>query len=175
MYTEDDGCGKSLDEGQIVGGKEAKIGELPFMALLGYRVKRQIIYQCGGTLINRYAISMILFQPLILTLEHEIFRRYVISAAHCQSSQSPIVEVMLGQTNLDEDPECEGCAYAQKFRIRYSDVITHEEWDISKIVDEGNDIILIRLPKLAMTDREDEKYRVRPVCLAYNNQIKYVH
>ena len=55
LYTEDDGCGKSLDEGQIVGGKEAKIGELPFMALLGYRKPGLgIAYQCGGTLINRY-------------------------------------------------------------------------------------------------------------------------
>ena len=56
LYSEDDGCGKSLDEGQIVGGKEAKIGELPFMALLGYRKPGLgIAYQCGGTLINRFA------------------------------------------------------------------------------------------------------------------------
>ena len=55
MYTEDDGCGKSLDEGQIVGGKEAKIGEFPFMALLGYKAIPSVIYKCGGTLINRYS------------------------------------------------------------------------------------------------------------------------
>ena len=100
------------------------------------------------------------------------FRRYVISAAHCQTKRDPIVEVMLGQTNLDDDPECEGCAPAQKFRIRYSDVKVHEEWNIHSVVSKGNDIILIRLPNLAMTYSEDEKYRVRPVCLAYNNQIK---
>ena len=94
------------------------------------------------------------------------------SAAHCQSAQDPIVEVMLGQTNLEEDPECEGCAPVQKFRIRYSDVKVHEEWNSRSVESKGNDIILIRLPKLAMTYREDEKYRVRPVCLAYNNQIK---
>ena len=67
MYTEDDGCGKSLDEGQIVGGKEAKIGELPFMALLGYRSRRKILYQCGGTLINRYAKYFHDFFPAIDT------------------------------------------------------------------------------------------------------------
>ena len=55
LYIEDDGCGKSLDEGQIVGGKEAKIGEFPFMALLGYKATPSVIYKCGGTLINRYA------------------------------------------------------------------------------------------------------------------------
>ena len=100
------------------------------------------------------------------------FRRYVISAAHCQTAVYPIAEVMLGQTNLDDDPECEGCAPAQKFRIRYSDVIVHEDWNIRSVVSKGNDILLIRLPKLAMTYREDEKYRVRPVCLAYNSQIE---
>ena len=109
---------------------------------------------------------------LTLLIDHDIFRRYVISAAHCQIAADPIVEVMLGQTNLDEDPECKGCAPAQKFRIRYSDVKVHEEWNVRNVVSKGNDIILIRLPKLAMTYTEDEKYRVRPVCLAYNNQIK---
>ena len=66
MYTEDDGCGKSLDEGQIVGGKEAKIGELPFMALLGYRHPgRGILYQCGGTLINRFAKTQLYIIVLV--------------------------------------------------------------------------------------------------------------
>ena len=79
---------------------------------------------------------------------------------------------MLGQTNLDEDPECGGCAPAQKFRIGKDDVITHEDWNPNKFASNGNDIILIRLPELAMTNIEDEKYRVVPVCLAYNNDIQ---
>ena len=65
LFSEDDGCGKSLDEGQIVGGKEAKIGELPFMALLGYRKPGLgIVYQCGGTLINRFAEYQLLITVL---------------------------------------------------------------------------------------------------------------
>ena len=79
---------------------------------------------------------------------------------------------MLGQTNLDRDPECEGCAHAQKFRIGKEDIIMHEDWNPDKIFTNGNDIILIRLPELAMTYGEDEKYRVVPVCLAYNNDIQ---
>ena len=86
-----------------------------------------------------------------MRINNLLFRRYVISAAHCQTAVDPIAEVMLGQTNLEEDPECEGCAHSQKFRIRYSDVIVHEDYNIGKIAEEGNDIMLIRLPKLAMT------------------------
>ena len=59
LYEEKDGCGKSLAQslrqGRIVGGEDAKIGELPFMALLGYhKAELGIVYQCGGTLINRF-------------------------------------------------------------------------------------------------------------------------
>ena len=45
-----------LGEGYILGGGTAKQGELPFMALLGYRTEyNEIRYQCGGALINRFA------------------------------------------------------------------------------------------------------------------------
>ena len=45
-----------LGEGYIFGGETAKQGELPFMALLGYRTEyNEIRYQCGGALINRFA------------------------------------------------------------------------------------------------------------------------
>ena len=42
-----------IGEGYITGGEKAKIGELPFMALIGKRRGRDIVYECGGTLINR--------------------------------------------------------------------------------------------------------------------------
>ena len=65
LPSEEDGCGTSIDEGQIVGGEETKEGELPFMALLGYVNKRgggnDIKFKCGGTLINRQ-IVIYLFQ-----------------------------------------------------------------------------------------------------------------
>ena len=44
--------------GRIVGGEGAKTGEFPFMALIGYRLENgKIEYQCGGALINKYAIN----------------------------------------------------------------------------------------------------------------------
>ena len=99
-------------------------------------------------------------------------RRYVISAANCQSAKDPIVEVMIGQTDLDKDPECEECAPAQKFNITMEDVVIHEDWVINSIITEANDILLIRLPELAMTFNEDKKYRVMPVCLKYKDVIE---
>ena len=50
----------------IVGGRKAKIGEYPWMALLGYNpasiAGNEIFYVCGGSLINK---------------------KYVLTAGHC--------------------------------------------------------------------------------------------
>ena len=101
-----------------------------------------------------------------------LYRRYVVSAANCQSADHPIVEVVIGQTDLSKDPECEECAPAQKFNITIEDVVIHKDWDKNSVVTEANDILLIRLPELAMTFNEDKKYRVMPVCLKYKDVIE---
>jgi len=50
-------CGKRLTVSNIVGGRKAKIGEYPWMALLGYNPDSvagdEIFYVCGGSLINK--------------------------------------------------------------------------------------------------------------------------
>ncbi len=51
-------CGSDVSSGFITGGQEAKRGQFPFAALLGYedlkgRSPTGIVYLCGATLINR--------------------------------------------------------------------------------------------------------------------------
>ena len=46
---------------QIVGGENATLGEFPWMALLGFKIKvgrtkEDIFYLCGGSLINKHYV-----------------------------------------------------------------------------------------------------------------------
>merc|ERR1719219_1746727 len=159
-------CGEYLGAGFILGGVETKRGELPYQAVLGYKSRRgrKVKYNCGGTLLNR---------------------RYVITAAHCQHKSVPrlqIAEVVLGEWNLEHDPDCAGddggCKPgspfkpSQRFDVTAKDVTVHEGWDLSRVVDNGNDIALIRLPRLANTYTEDFDEIVSPVCLGWDNTIE---
>merc|ERR1711981_499273 len=159
-------CGEYLGAGFILGGVETKRGELPYQAVLGYKSRRgrKVKYNCGGTLLNR---------------------RYVITAAHCQHKSVPrlqIAEVVLGEWNLEHDPDCAGddggCKPgspfkpSQRFEVTAADVKVHEGWDLSRVVDNGNDIALIRLPRLANTYIEDFDEIVSPVCLGWDNTIE---
>jgi len=164
--NENDGtCGEYLGTGFIIGGVVTKRGELPYQAVLGYKGRRgKVKYNCGGTLINR---------------------RYVLTAAHCQHKRIPrlqIAEVVLGDWDLQYDPDCEGdeggCKpgspfkKAQRFDVTKDDIKVHEGWDLNKVVDNGNDIALIRLPRLATTYFEDFDEIVGPVCLGWDKTIK---
>ena len=51
-------CGQRTVLSNIVGGKVTKVGDFPYMALLGYNG----VYGCGGSVINKW---------------------YVLTAAHC--------------------------------------------------------------------------------------------
>ena len=83
----------------------------------------------------------------------EINRRYVITAAHCHDKKLKrfqIKEVVLGEWDLEKDPDCEGsCKKVQRFNIRPSDVTMYEDWDINKVTTNGNDIALIRLLEIS--------------------------
>ena len=106
-----------------------------------------------------------------------INRRYVITAAHCHDktkSAKTIREVVLGDHDLSQDPDCtddEGassCAQpVQRFPIHKRDVTVHESYDRRKVVTEGNDIALVRLPRPAYTNFEVESTSVIPICLPW--------
>ena len=67
-------CGVRVTQENIVGGKDSKPGEFPYMALLSSSADQNSPkYHCGGSLINK---------------------RYVLTAAHCHSDQTPILKVI---------------------------------------------------------------------------------
>ena len=56
-------CGEMVNYDNILGGSLTKLGEITFMALLGYeKLPGQIFYTCGASIINKW---------------------YVLTAAHC--------------------------------------------------------------------------------------------
>ena len=59
----------------------------------------------------------------------------------------------------------------QRFEVTTNDIKVHECWDPSRVADNGNDIALIRLPRLANTTEEDFDAIVFPVCLGWDNTI----
>nr|CAD7397414.1 unnamed protein product [Timema cristinae] len=105
----------------IVGGEETVPGEFPHMAAVGFRDGRQIVWNCGGSLIS----------------EH-----FVLTAAHCTYSRlGPPVVVRLGEYNLRtnyEDPEPVDYSVAE--------VIRHPDYKPSA---NYNDIGLLRLSRPA--------------------------
>ena len=90
--------------------------------------------------------------------------------------------MVLGDWDLEHDPDCAGddggCKpgspfkKAQRFDVTKDDIKVHEGWDLNKVVDNGNDIALIRLPRLATTYFEDFDEIVGPVCLGWDKTIK---
>lgn len=144
-------CGTRSATGFILGGETAKRGDYPFIASLGYDRPSGRIYGCGGALINR---------------------RYVVTAAHCYSNEQPIVEVVLGEHDFSTDPDCDGCPLVQRFEITKKDVKVHEGFSLKDVASNGNDIALIRLPRLAITIEEDENQNVIPICLPWSSDIK---
>ena len=152
---DNDGCGFQTNVGFILGGSDASRGEFPGSALLGYTGfgDGRIYYLCGGSLINR---------------------RYVLTAAHCHGDEKVsdrIHEVVLGEYDVGQDPDCSGCFPAQKIRIGPNDVVRHEAFRDNQPTT-GNDIALVRLPELAITIYENTKSHVLPTCLPWLDQSR---
>jgi secreted trypsin-like serine protease len=55
-------CGLRTVPSNIVGGEDTKMGEFPYMALLGFETQGDVFYTCGGSVINKW---------------------YILTAAHC--------------------------------------------------------------------------------------------
>lgn len=147
-------CGKRLQLSNIVGGKKAKIGDYPWMALLGYDFGNLgILYVCGGSVINKH---------------------YVLTAAHCvKGTQQPLSEVVLGEHKVGTDPDCsrdrKHCnppKITRKIDLD-RDVIYHENYQTPKKF--SNDIALIRINEAIPLFQENPRISaVNPICLPWS-------
>merc|ERR1711935_15042 len=150
-------CGTRISLTNIVGGKTAKRGDYPFIALIGYDPPgfgSDIFYTCGGSLINKH---------------------YILTAAHCiDTGNGRPVEVVLGEHRVDTDPDCSGDGKCSPTKITrgIKEIITHEGYDPES--DFKHDIALIRLDQEVTLNSEDAKNSwVLPVCLPWAKDSIY--
>lgn len=131
-------CGRSNRiSPKITAGKNAELGDWPWMAALFFRSKSdpQNVtpkYRCGATLIAR---------------------EWVITAAHCFEESSTLVSVRLGDLNLNQSIN-DG---ASPIDVPIREVILHSEYTTRPTT---NDIALVRL-------RTPVTYTalIRPICI----------
>jgi len=134
-------CGLSCSGSKnVVFGKDALLGEYPWAALVGsYRSRKEwndysqkyenqsfSYYHCGGTLINTW---------------------FILTAAHCHSSQNKITQAVLGEWDVITDPDCtEGnkCDNPRVQRREVENVIVHHGYDKLRNI---NDIALVKMTR----------------------------
>uniref|UniRef100_A0A8D8QL40 Serine protease easter n=1 Tax=Cacopsylla melanoneura TaxID=428564 RepID=A0A8D8QL40_9HEMI len=152
-----DRCGVSATQQRIIGGHQAQLGEFPWIARIGYGQRllgrsgerKNIQYQCGGTLINKH---------------------YVLTATHCALDPDSIVEVRLGENMAYIDPDCmlsssQGMICAPKVQdIPVIKVISHENYSHNRHM--TNDIALLRLERPPILSRY-----VQPVCMPFGDGL----
>jgi len=151
-----DQCGVScVGSSSVVRGEDASLGEFPWAALLGTekvvrnydnRQKKwlnmtELVYHCGGTLINPW---------------------FVLTAAHCHQPEKKIVEVVLGELDIQSDPDCpvsNSCNNPKVQRKSVANVIIHHGYNSSNKASK-NDIALVRMKTKVLFN-----IFVQPVCL----------
>ncbi|CAG9832914.1 unnamed protein product, partial [Diabrotica balteata] len=140
---------KNTIEGLIYGGTEAYLKEFPWMARLGYLKKdKKIVWNCGGSLISP---------------------RYILTAAHCVTSQTQdqvgrLSYVLLGEHDTRYNRDCNKNGICNNYPavITISSIIIHENYDFKV---QSNDIALLKLSKnVVYTDS------IRPICLPEPNE-----
>ncbi|XP_034250849.1 uncharacterized protein LOC117651154 [Thrips palmi] len=140
-----DECGP-VSADRIIGGKEAQVMELPWMARLGYRrddYSNVFDYNCGGSLISD---------------------RYVLTAAHCINENTGLipVSVRLGEQDASSEIDCSFVSGEQvcappPVDVVIERIIKHKNYGENRF---QNDIALLRLARaVEFTDF------VKPICL----------
>ncbi|XP_060527442.1 phenoloxidase-activating factor 3-like [Cylas formicarius] len=128
---------------KIVGGREAALGQFPWMVRLGYQnnpFKSELKFLCGGSLISRY---------------------YVLTAAHCVDKWYTFILAVarLGEHLVYRDPDCEGKVCAPRVQdIPFSRFQKYEMYNY-----DGNSEGDITLLQLRTPARLNDF--VKPICL----------
>ncbi|CAH1983365.1 unnamed protein product [Acanthoscelides obtectus] len=130
-------CGIGRKPVRITNGKEADLGQFPWIARLGYEDGQAIKFKCGGTLLNKW---------------------YVITAAHCLKENEEKLKVIRLGENVENEELCDKAACSLPVQdIPVASIMIHAEYNT---ITSKNDIGLIALRKSAnYTDF------VKPVCL----------
>lgn len=140
----------------MIGGKFAKLGEFPYMVLLGYKHNGSIFYKCGASVINKW---------------------YIITAGHCVTGElGAPVKIILGEHTLGTDPDClsvrgriVGCTNPIINR-KAAEIFLHPNYNVSVKIG-PHDIALIRVDEIIpLYGEENSKSSVLPICLPWNSE-----
>lgn len=132
-------CGESVAD-RIIGGKNAALGQFPWITRLGYQVDDGLDWMCGGVLISD---------------------RHVVTAAHCVDFGDydiELVKVRMGEYDSRQDPDCDDNTCAPPVQDREPKNITvHPSFQDPPF---HNDIAVIEL-----NEPVDLNDYVVPICL----------
>ncbi|CAH1983368.1 unnamed protein product [Acanthoscelides obtectus] len=119
-------CGIGRKPVRITNGKEADLGQFPWIARLGYEDGQAIKFKCGGTLLNKW---------------------YVITAAHCLKENEEKLKVIRLGENVENEELCDKAACSLPVQdIPVASIMIHAEYNT---ITSKNDIGLIALRKSA--------------------------
>ncbi|XP_053669192.1 CLIP domain-containing serine protease B4-like [Anopheles marshallii] len=144
-------CGMQMSD-RVIGGKDTKINEFPWTALIEFRkLDGSFGFGCGGSLINE---------------------RYIVTAAHCIEripAGWKVHRVRLGEWDLSTANDCQdGFCSKAPIDLEIEKIVVHSNYD-PEDHSYKNDIALIRFTRSVQYSET-----VRPICLQLSASVRYL-